>query len=32
VRTQVVTLGGLRVSSLDNIGEALAIVEGESFK
>jgi Arc/MetJ family transcription regulator len=32
VRTQVAALGRLRVSSLDNIGEALAIVEGESFK
>ena len=32
VRTQVVALGRLRVSSLDNITEALAIVEGESFK
>ena len=32
VRTQVVALGRLRVSSLDNISEALAIVEGESFK
>jgi hypothetical protein len=32
VRTQVVALGRLRVSSIDNIGEALAIVEGENFK
>jgi hypothetical protein len=32
VRAQVVALGRLRVSSLDNISEALAIIEGESFK
>ena len=32
VRTQVVALGRLRVSSIDNIFEALAIVEGENFK
>ncbi|HEV3160702.1 MAG TPA: ribbon-helix-helix protein, CopG family [Xanthobacteraceae bacterium] len=32
VRTRTVALGRLRVSSIDNIGEALAIVEGESFK
>jgi Ribbon-helix-helix protein, copG family len=32
VRTQAVALGRLRISSIDNIGEALAIVEGESFK
>jgi len=27
-----VALGRLRVPSIDNIGEALAIVEGENFK
>lgn len=32
MRTQAVALGRLRISSIDNIGEALAIVEGESFK
>jgi hypothetical protein len=32
VRTQAVALGHLRVASIDNIGEALAIAEGESFK
>jgi hypothetical protein len=32
VRTQAVALGRLRISSIDNIAEALAIVEGESFK
>jgi NAD dependent epimerase/dehydratase family len=32
VRTQAVALGRLRISSIDNIGEALAIAEGESFK
>jgi hypothetical protein len=32
VRTQAVTLGRLRISSIDNISEALAIVEGENYK
>jgi ribbon-helix-helix CopG family protein len=32
VRTQTVALGRLRIPSIDNIGEVLAIVEGESFK
>ena len=32
VRTRAVTLGRVRIASIDNIGEALAIVEGESFK
>jgi Arc/MetJ family transcription regulator len=32
VRTHTVALGRLRVPSIDNIGEVLAIVEGESFK
>jgi hypothetical protein len=32
VRTQAVALGRLRVSSIDNIGEVLAIVDGENFK
>ena len=31
-RTKAVALGRLRVASIDNIGETLAIVEGESFK
>ena len=31
-RTKTVALGRLRVASIDNIGETLAIVEGESFK
>jgi hypothetical protein len=32
VRTEAVALGRLRVASIDNISEALAVVEGESFK
>jgi Arc/MetJ family transcription regulator len=32
VRTRAVALGRLRVASIDNIGEALAIVESENFK
>lgn len=32
VRTQAVALGRLRISSLDNVGEVLAIAEGERFK
>lgn len=32
VRTRAVALGHLRISSIDSIGEALAIVEGENFK
>jgi Ribbon-helix-helix protein, copG family len=32
VRTRSVALGRLRISSIDNIGEALAAAEGESFK
>ena len=31
-RTQGVDLGRLRIGSVDNIGEALAIAEGEPFK
>jgi len=31
-RTSSVSLGGLRVASIDNIAEALAIAEGEAFK
>lgn len=31
-RTHVADLGRLRIGSVDNIGEALAIAEGESFK
>jgi hypothetical protein len=32
VRTEAVALGRLRVASIDNISEVLAIVEGENFK
>ena len=32
VRTRAVALGRVRIASIDNIGEALAIVQGESFK
>jgi hypothetical protein len=32
VRTRAVSLGGLRIASIDNIAEALAIAEGEKFK
>jgi Arc/MetJ family transcription regulator len=32
VRTRAVALGRVRIASIDNIGEALAIVEGENFK
>jgi hypothetical protein len=32
VRTRAVSLGGLRIASIDNIGEALAVAEGENFK
>ena len=32
VRTQVVDLGRLRIAGIDNIGDALAIAEGELFK
>jgi len=32
LRTRAVALGRVRIASIDNIGEALAIVEGESFK
>ena len=32
VRTKAVALGRLRVASIDNISEALAVVEDESFK
>ena len=31
-QTRAVALGRLRVASIDNIGEALAIVESENFK
>jgi formate dehydrogenase maturation protein FdhE len=31
-RTQAVALGRLRIGSIDNVAEALAIAEGESFK
>ena len=31
-QTRSVTLGRLRISSIDNVNEALAIVEGEAFK
>jgi len=32
LRTRSVVLGELRIASLDNIGEALAIAEGEAYK
>ena len=32
VQTRAVTLGRMRLASIDNIAEALAIVEGENFK
>ncbi len=32
VRTRAVALGRVRVASIDNIGEALAIAESENFK
>jgi hypothetical protein len=32
VRTRAVALGRVRIATIDNIGEALAIIEGESFK
>ena len=32
VRTKAVALGRVRVPSIDNIGEALAIAESESFR
>lgn len=32
VRTEAIALGRLLVASIDNVSEALAIVEGESFK
>ena len=32
VRTRAVALGRLRIVGIDNIGDALAIAEGESFK
>ena len=31
-RTRTVALGQLRIAGLDNIGEALAIAEGEAYK
>jgi hypothetical protein len=31
-RPRSVALGRLRIASLDNIGEALAIAEGEAYK
>jgi hypothetical protein len=31
-QTQTVSLGRLRLASLDNINDSLAVVEGESFK
>ena len=32
VRTRAVGLGRVRIAGIDNIGEALAIAEGEGFK
>jgi Ribbon-helix-helix protein, copG family len=31
-RTRSVDLGGLRIASIDNIAEALAVAEGEAFR
>ena len=31
-RTQVVALGRLRLASIDNVSESLAVAEGEAFK
>lgn len=31
-RTRAVALGRLRIAGIDNVGEALAIAEGEAFK
>jgi hypothetical protein len=32
LRTRTVSLGGLRIPSIDNIAEVLAVAEGENFK
>ena len=32
LQTRSVALGRLRIASLDNIGEALAVTEGEAYK
>jgi hypothetical protein len=32
LQTRSVALGRLRIASLDNIGEALAVAEGEAYK
>jgi hypothetical protein len=32
VQTRSVALGRLRIASLDNIGEAFAVAEGEAYK
>ena len=32
VRTRAVALGRVQIAGIDNVGEALAIAEGESFK
>lgn len=32
IRTRAVSLGACRIGSLDNVAEALAIAEGESFR
>ena len=32
VRTRAVALGRVRIASIDNIGETLAIIESENFK
>ena len=32
VRTRAVALGRVRIAGIDNVGEALAVVEDESFK
>jgi hypothetical protein len=32
IRTRVVSLGGLRIASVDNIADVIATAEGEDFK
>jgi hypothetical protein len=32
VRTRAVALGRVRIPNIDNVGEVLAVVEGENFK
>jgi hypothetical protein len=32
LRTRAISLGGLRIASISNIGDALAVAEGENFR